>query len=183
VSLYCVFLLYLIYVYICMHTYIHIYICTYVYIRWKRNIQWEVARIGIITQSVSACESVINAYVPGLKSLRTERTRPRCQRVIFESIHARNVLPPLTHTEMLYLSVWHRTQLFAALSESERVKNEKNELCLHRSNYSVVANVFSAQIRRERNTSSIPFAKLLICYTMNIVHLTLQLLRSVWVIN
>jgi len=78
-------------------------------------------------------ESVINAYVPRITSLRTERTRPRCQRVIFESIHEMFPPLPLTHTQTLYLSVRRRAQLFTALSESERVKSEKDELCLHRS--------------------------------------------------
>jgi len=89
-----------------------------------------------------------------------------------------------THRRFIY-PCGERTQLFAAVSESERVKSDKDELftSLDGSTHSVVANVLSAQIQRGRNTSSILFTKLLICYTMSVVHLTLQLLPSVWVIN
>jgi len=48
-------------------------------------------------------------------------------------VHLRNVPPPLMHIQTLYQSVRQRVQLFAALSESERVKSDKDELCLHRS--------------------------------------------------
>jgi len=44
-------------------------------------------------------------------------------------------------------------------------------------------NVFSAQIQKGRNTPSISFAKLLICYTISMVHLTLSFKAFEWSIR
>jgi len=79
------------------------------------------------------CNKYLRAWAR-ITSLRTERTRSGCQRIIFESIYARNVPPRLMHTETsLSMRVTTRTQLFAAISESEKIKSEKDELFLHRS--------------------------------------------------
>jgi len=58
-----------------------------------------------------------------ITSLRIERIRPQCQQVIFDFIYARNVLPPLTHTETLYLSVWRRA--LSCLPRSARVRESR----------------------------------------------------------
>jgi len=87
-------------------------------------------------------------------------------------VHSRNVSPPLTHTDALSIHVTTRTQLFAALSE--RVKSEKDEFYLHRLTRLIPwLPMFSQRISEGDEIYFRSFS----------LNLTLQLLRSVWVIN
>jgi len=81
-------------------------------------------------------------------------------------VHSRSeCLPPLTHKEMLYLSVWRRALSY--MSRSTRVRESRARRLnsvRHRSTVRLIPwlPIFSTQIRRGRNTRSIPFAEFLI---------------------
>jgi len=117
-------------------------------------------------------EATISSIFFSLKLSFSLSSCPLLSRIVFFFLGCHNDFPtPFTHTKTLCLFVWRHA--LGALSESERVKSEKDELYLFLilflsldSSIRSRLPMFSRRGFEGKEIFSIPFAEFLICYAI-----------------